>query len=186
MKRLVKWMCALMAALGLAAPASATSIGYDLTLVAGNTWQYDFTIGNDSLGVPIDEFTLFFDLGSFSNLVVTASPAGWDPLVAQPDPGLPQDGFVDWLALLGGVAPGDTLSGFQLQVDFSGPAQPGAPLFTVVDPNTFDTLDRGVTASNAAPIPEPGTVALVLLAMLALAARALARRPAVGSGLTAA
>ena len=164
MHRVARWIGVTAAALLLASPAVATNVSYDLTRLSGSTWQYDFTITNDTLSVPIKEFTLFFDLSAFSNLMATSGPAGWDPVVAQPDPGLPDDGFVDWAALSGGIDPGDSLGIFQVRVDFSGPAQPGIPFFEVVDPDSFDTLDRGDAVPNATPAP--GTFALVALALL--------------------
>ena len=75
------------------AQASATLIEYDATNIGGNRWQYDYTVTNDTLAFAIEEFTIFFDEDSYANLAVSASPAGWDSLVAQPDSTLMVPGF---------------------------------------------------------------------------------------------
>ena len=53
----------MVALLGMvsAMPSHATTVRYDLSQVAGTTWQYDFSVTNDSLATSIDEFTIFFD-----------------------------------------------------------------------------------------------------------------------------
>ncbi len=153
-----------------ALPSQATTVRYDLSLVVGNTWQYDFSVANDSLATAIDEFTIYFDRALFSNLQLVSAPADWDPLAIQPDLGLPQDGYFDWLAMSSGIAPGRSAGSFQVRVDFGGNSTPGASLFEVVDPTTFDTLDRGFTTPTVTAVPEPSSMVLLtsglLLAML--------------------
>ena len=158
-----------LAVLSLWSTANATTINYDLTNIAGNTWQYDFTVSNDSLPAAIDEFTVFFDRNLFDNLQLGAQPADWDPLVIQRDLAIPADGYFDVLALAGGIDPGLNLGGFQVMVDFLSTGTPGSPYFSVVDPDSFATLDQGSTRSNQAPVPvpEPGTLTLIGAAMLA-------------------
>lgn len=132
----------------------ATTVSFDVTNISGNTWEYTYTVANDTLGFDIEEFTIFFDVGLYENLVATATPADWDPLVIQPDLGLPDDGFYDALALVIGIAPGNSLSGFGVQFDFLGAGMPGSQLFQIVDPNTFDVLDEGFTTL----VPLPGAL----------------------------
>jgi len=166
----MRWLISLCSAAMMAfwSTSDATTIVYDLSNVAGNTWQYDFTITNDTLPGAIDEFTVFFDRNLFENLQAGSQPADWDPFVAQPDPSIPADGFFDVLALAGGIDPGTTLGGFQVLVDFLGTSTPGNPYFTIVDPNSFATIAEGVTRSSvAAQVPEPGTLALFAAALLA-------------------
>lgn len=168
MRWILSFCCAAMITLG--STSDATTIAYDLTNVAGNTWQYDFTVSNDSLPGAIDEFTVFFDRTLFDNLQAGSQPADWDPLVVQPDPSIPADGFFDVLALAGGIDPGSTLGGFQVLVDFLGTSTPGNPDFTIVDPNNYfaPPIDQGVTRSTqAAQVPEPGTLALFAAALFA-------------------
>jgi hypothetical protein len=174
--------CVLLACGVLANTASyATSISYDLTKLAGNTWQYDFTVANNSLGVPIGEFTLFFDYHTFSNLTDVSEPLEYaGPAVVQPvlpiNPLFPiaQDGFFDYLAADAGLAPHGTLGGFIVDVSFTGPGTPGGPQFQVVDAN-FNTIDSGSTTPSQS-VPEPTTLGLLAIGLLAaLMAR---RRPA--------
>jgi len=132
----------------------ATTINYNLTNIAGNTWEYTYTVSNDTLGIAIEEFTTFFAVGDYQNLVATATPVDWDPLVIQPDPGLSDDGFYDALDLTAvGIAVGDSLGGFSVQFDFLGTGTPGNQHFVIIDPITFDVLDSGFTQVSAVPVP---------------------------------
>jgi hypothetical protein len=145
----------------------ATSVTYDVQNLGGTTWEYTYTVANDTLGFDIEEFTIWFDVGLYENLSATATPADWDPLTIEPDPGIPDDGFYDALALVAGIAPGDSLGGFSVSFDFLGAGTPGAQLFEIVDPFTFDVLDDGRTESAAGgpgpgtAIPEPATAVLL-------------------------
>jgi len=143
------------------APAWATTVSYDLANVGGSTWAYSYTVSNDTLGVDIEEFTVFFDVNLYANLSLVASPAGWDPIVIQPDGAIPDDGFYDALALSGGIMPGNSLSGFSVQFDFLGTGTPGDQLFDSVDPLSFASLDSGFTQA-AAVIPLPAALWLFM------------------------
>jgi hypothetical protein len=145
--------------------SQGTIIHFDATNVAGNQWLYDYSVTNDTLADPIDEFTIFFDLSLYANLGVFSSPGGWDSLVAQPDPSLPDDGFFDSLALVAGIGTGDTLQGFSVLFDWLGVGAPGAQPWLVVDPLTLVMLDAGVT-TQVVRVSEPGTLTLVLLGLL--------------------
>ena len=168
---------AIACAMAIAAPrvGHATSISYDVQSLGGAVWEYTYTVANDTLASDIEEFTIWFDLGLYENLVATATPADWDPLVIQPDPGIPDDGFYDALALVAGIAPGDSLGGFSVSFDYLGGGTPGAQLFEVIDPATFDLLDEGTTARAAAgpgpggpAIPEPATGLLLGMGLAGL------------------
>ncbi len=132
-------------------PAIATTINYDVTNVSGNTWQYNYTVNNDTLGFDIDEFTVYFDFGVYQNLSVISAPLTWDPVVVEPGNFLNNDGYYDSLALLGGVAPGGSLGGFSVRFDYLGTGNPGAQFFEIVDPVDFSVLDSGLT--NFIPVP---------------------------------
>lgn len=147
------WGAALLLWLASMTSAMATTVGFTATNLTGNTWEVAYTITNDTLAQDIDEFTIFFDANLFQNLTVGNTPADWDPLVIQPDPGLPDDGFYDALALVAGIAPGATLSGFSVVFDFLGSGTPGAQPFDIVDPVTFDALDSGTTQRAVVPVP---------------------------------
>lgn len=146
--------------------ADAAPISFGVNTISGNTWEYIYIIENATLSVDIEEFTIFFDVGLYENLIVSATPVDWNPLVIQPDAAIPDDGFYDALALVMGIAPGAYLAGFSVQFDFLGAGTPGAQPFDIVDPVTFATLKSGVTT----PIPEPGTFVLLLAASLGMIA----------------
>jgi hypothetical protein len=169
MKRIL-WASALLASFGcLAVPAHAVAISYDLASLGGNQYQYDYTVTNNTLASDLNEFTVFFDLGLYENLSVSASPANWDSLVVQPDAGLPDNGFFDSLALAGGVAPGATLGGFSVLFNWLGAGTPGSQSFDVVDPDSLATLESGhTTPREVASVPEPATWILVALGLLGL------------------
>lgn len=139
--------------LGSFQSVNATTVTYDVTNITGNTWEYSYTLANDSLGVDIEEFTVFFTLGDYQNLAVSSTPANWDPLAIDPDPGIPDDGFYDALALSAGIAPGSSLGGFSVQFDYLGQGTPGSQFFDIVDPITFTSLDSGTTVPSVIPVP---------------------------------
>lgn len=152
-------------ALACASSANAAPIYYEAETLGGNSWRYDYTVGNDSL-YPIYEFTIFFDLGLYSNLRMASAPDGWDPLAIQPDPNLPDDGFYDALALSGAITSGNLLSGFSIVFDYLGTAAPGAQRYDIVDPVTFQVVSSDLTVrlpTNS--VPEPSALALLLLGL---------------------
>lgn len=159
----------LVAALVASGPATATVIEYEATNLVGNTWQYDYTVTNDTLGFDIEELTIFFDLNLYENLASPSGPAGWDPIVIQPDPALPDDGFYDALALVAGIAPNASLGGFSVVFDYLGTDAPGAQLWNIVDPFTFETLEAGLTvlAQPTAPVPAPPVLWLGIAGLIA-------------------
>jgi PEP-CTERM motif len=154
----------------------ATVITYTANNVGGDTWRFDYALLNDTLNAPIEEFTIFFDRDLFSNLSFGAAPEGWDPLVVQPDLQLPDNGFFDALALGGGLAAGESLSGFSVTAGWLGIGVPGSQLWTIVDPLSFATLESGSTSlfvpSEEPPptsVPEPGSLALFAIGILGAA-----------------
>jgi len=155
--------------IALLASAHATIVTYTLNNLGGNDFSAEFTVTNDTLGTPIEEFTIFFPLGEYENLSITNSPTDWDGLAIEPDLGIPDDGFADWLALGTPIDGGATLSGFVVAFTFLGSGMPGDFLFDIVDPNTFDVLDTGVaTLATASEIPIPGAVWLFAAGLLGL------------------
>lgn len=151
--------------LGITSPSYATSILFNTTDLGGGTWEYEYTVTNDTLLTDIEEFTVFFEYGLYDNLIVTTPlTPGWDELTANPVLifGSPNDGFYDALALGLGIAPGNTASGFSVSFNWSGAGTPGSQPFDIVDTLTFLTIASGITTSSSgAPIPEPGTLMLL-------------------------
>jgi hypothetical protein len=132
--------------------------------LGGGAWRYDYELVNDTLGTPVDEFTIYFDRALFGNLRDLAGPEGWDLLAAQPDPALPDDGFFDGLALGAALAPGATLGTFSVTFDYFGFDAPGSQRFEFIDSATFTVLGGGVTSSRtpSTSVPEPSSFALAL------------------------
>jgi hypothetical protein len=151
------------------APTTNAQITYTTTDVSGNTWDYNYTITNNTPINPIGEFTVFYTLGQYSNLMLESSPGNWSSIVAQPDAGLPADGFFDALALDSGLATGNTATGFTVQFTYLGQGTPGSQPFNIVDPNTFQTLSAGNTTRGSVTMQAPeidpvsATSALTLL-----------------------
>jgi len=148
----------------------ATTILYDVQNIGGDTWQYDYTVVNDSLTDPIREFMIYFDYGLYAALSVNSSATGWFEQTVDPAfvLGMPQDGFYDAIAVdtNPGILFGSAAGGFSVQFAwlFTG-FTPAGQRFEVIDPATLAVLDSGQTA----PIPEPGTVVLLLSGILGFA-----------------
>jgi hypothetical protein len=135
-----------------------TSIQYQVNDIGVGRWQYIYEVTNISLTPSIEEFTIWFDYGSFENLSIETPdpPSGdWDELVVQPEPVFEDDGFYDALTLGTGIGVGQTVSGFSVSFDWLGVGQPGSQFYEIIDPGTFETLDSGYT------IPEPATLLLL-------------------------
>jgi hypothetical protein len=167
-----------VAGLVLASNSYATTVSYAATLVGGQMWQYTYDVTNTSLSVPISELTFYYDPALLSGIAVGPSqPVDWtNPIVTQSDPAFLPDlsgyGFFDTVTSGTGIGAGGDLGGFTVLVNYSGSGAPGANIFQVVDPATFTTLDQGQTqGSQSASVPEPGTLSLVLLGGLFVAAR---------------
>jgi hypothetical protein len=155
--RKVLCAAAALAALAACAWASPLEISYVATQVAAERWQYTYTVENIALAPAIDEFTIWFDYGLYSNLAlpeVALGPGGWSEVIVQPDPLFHDDGFYDALATGGGLLPGGSETGFTVLFDWHGTGTPGAQRFDIVDPVTFTTVYSGTT------VPEPAAVAL--------------------------
>jgi len=152
----------------------ATPIFYQVQNLSGNSWEYTYTVDNQ-LATPIEEFTIYFDLGVYENLVITGSPTfDWDGLAIQPDPLLPDDGFADWLAFGLPIAPGEALGGFTVMFDYLVTGTPGSQFFETIDPNSFDVISEGFTRPLPSDsVPEPGILVLFWLGFAGLIFRRL-------------
>ena len=137
-----------------------TKIQYEAIDLGSGRWQYSYDVTNISLTGAIEEFTIWFDFGSFDNLSIETPdpPAGdWDEIIIQPEPVLSDDGYYDALVLGVGIGIGENVSGFTVSFDWMGAGQPGPQFYEIIDPDTFETLDSGYT------IPEPTTLLILTL-----------------------
>lgn len=151
--------------------AFAVTISYTSTFLGNNEWRNEYNLATQAGDPTVRELTIYFDRNLYSNLSVAASPPGWDSLVAQPDPGIPSDGFFDSLSLNGGLPPGVLQDGFSVLFTFLGTSKPGNQLFEIVDPESFATLTQGLTHPLGTPqvdVPEPDTPALNLVGLAVL------------------
>lgn len=169
--RLLVAAAALAAGVAGAAPAHATIIEFSTVQLDSDTWRYDYSVFNDTLAAPLEEFSVYFDLSLYANLRSALAPDQWDPLVLQPDPALPAEGLYDALVLADGIAPGGSLGGFSIVFDWLGSGTPAAQPFDVLDPLTFAVIEAGTTIPAAMAVPEPTVVSLLLGALAFLALR---------------
>ena len=154
-------------------PARAQSIDYSVTSLGANQWRYDYLIDNSHPGPSFDEATVYFDVVSDTSLALAASPAGWDPLVIQPDVAIPADGYLDVIDLGGAVPAGSSVAGFSVTFQSLAAVSPGAQRFELYDSSSFALLGSGLTVAlgSVALVPEPETIALLLGGMAALVVR---------------
>lgn len=158
-----RWL--LVMALAGASATQATTIVYSVNALGADMWRYTYTLDNTAGAVAFDEFTVYFDLPNVSALVGFTSPAGWDSLIVQPDPNLPDAGFFDALHLAGPVAPGSTVAGFSVDFSYATGQTPGAQRFELVTSASSQTVFSGITSV----VPEPGSYALMLAGLGGLA-----------------
>jgi hypothetical protein len=148
--------------------ATANPIYYELTDLGGGSYEYHYSVDNQTLS-PVEEFTIWFELDLYDNLLISGShSADWDGLAIQPDPLLPDDGFADWLTFGSTISPGEILGGFIVEFDWLGSGTPGSQFFEIIDPITFTALSSGFTQSTqtASSVPEPDTWVLVAVGLL--------------------
>ena len=160
--------------------SQATVVNGDFTSAGGIAWTVDIMVTNDGTLPRVGNFTVFFDYGSASNLVLISSPANWDTLVLQPDDGLASAGYLDSLPLDAGnkLSSGESISGFKARFDWSASASPQNFAYSINDDN-FAPLETGLTTS----VPEISSAAcmalgITLLNLLSTAGR---RRASAGS-----
>jgi len=151
----IRAVCCLL--LSLHVSAQATVFEYDLIDISAGQFQYEYTVTNDTLDVPIEEFTIWFDVDLYDNVaIVTEDPfaSEWDEII------LEKTGFrlpigYDAKSVIEGIQVGQTLEGFSVTFDWLGIGTPGPQFFEIINPTTFETIDSGYT------VPELATVLLL-------------------------
>lgn len=83
MNQIIKKFTAIAALALLGSPVQAMTLSYDLTDLGGGSWQYDYSIFNDT-GAPFDGFSIYFDPLNTANLVAISAPAEWDVQIFPP------------------------------------------------------------------------------------------------------
>jgi len=161
------------AALALTAPSSqATVINSAYTSLGGNSWLVDFTVTNDGSPASFAGFTI--DFPNATNLVLRSSPSTWDSAVFQPDPSLPDNGFLDSLirSASNALPLGQSIAGFGVSFAYVAGATPGPLPFMVYSEN-FTPLFAGTT--TVAAIPEPPAVFMAALGLALVGLRTVRR-----------
>lgn len=162
----------LLAGVVLSGAANALVIEHSISHQGGNQFEYTYDITNDQMASGIEEFAIYFSVGDYGSLSVTQAPSDWDVLTIQPDNALPDDGFVDLLALSAPLGLNETLAGLKVSFNWFGAGSPGSQFFEVFDPLTFDVLGSGSTIQKAVThVPEPAGLSILGLAMLLLGRR---------------
>jgi hypothetical protein len=139
--------------------AYGSKIEYNVNNLGSSRFEYEYTITNDTLSVPIEEFTLWFDVDLYDNLIITTADSlasQWNEIVLQ-DTGFGVPIGYDSLSETGGLLPTQRISGFSVSFDWLGSGQPSSQFFEIINPTTFETVDSGYTI----PIPEPATMLLI-------------------------
>ncbi len=163
-----------VALLCASSPAFAISITSETVSLGGTTYRSVYSVTNDGslgVGVAVGLFDILFDPAVYlesSLAIVTPTPLNteWDQLILASGPGVFP--AFDALALAGGIAEGDTVSGFALEYDWLGAGTPGVQPFEVYDPDTFELLEQGQTVTGSVTVPEPGAVWLLAIGLVSL------------------
>ena len=139
----------------------------DFTNAGGIAWTVNIKVTNDGTLPLVGDFTVFFDYGSASNLVLVSSPGNWDTLVLQPDDGLASSGYLDSLPLDAGnkLSSGQAISGFKVLFDWSAAVAPNSFVYTIND-DSFNVMETGTTTSL--PVPESPIYILLALGLIGM------------------
>lgn len=167
MMRFFNLLIGLVLMAGLCTNSRATQVQTTFTALGGEHWALALNVVNNGSVPSINELTIYFPSEQFDTLTLRASPAGWDPLLIQPDLNLSAPGMFDVLALTPGdaLSPHQSRSGFAIGFDYFGPGLPPALRYDVVNSN-FQTIETGLTmASAVSAVPEPSPLLLLIAAV---------------------
>ncbi|WP_088279352.1 PEP-CTERM sorting domain-containing protein [Ideonella sp. A 288] len=160
--------------LAVTGAANALTISFTTTNLADTTvgqdlWRYNYTL--NGAVTQFDVMRLTFDdvlYGTLSN----GQPATSTSLQVQPlvQPAAPTDGSFG-LRVIGPTTTYNNRTGVSVDFVWKGVGTPGAQPFTLFN-QAGTTLQTGTTA----PVPEPGTYAMMAVGLLLLAARRYRKR----------
>jgi hypothetical protein len=143
--------------------ATGTTVWYtaiDLadTVSSVDLWQYQYAVKDFTFSAD-QGFSIYFNESLYADLANPTAPAGWGPIVFQPDPALPAAGVYDALALIDAAS---LATPFTVDFVWLGTGTPGVQPFEVYsldEAGWLTIVESGQTAAN--PVPEPGTFLLL-------------------------
>jgi len=176
MKRssLPRAFAALVASVAAVGSAHATTVTFDL-IGSLPTQTYRYTVHNDTLGVPISDFAVFFpaeNAPEFADYTLDSAvtPPGWTMSLV-PGSAIDLGAYGEAYVLTSGEIPvGGSLGVFEITFTYSGVGTPGSQMFKIFDASTFDVLETGYTVRESHGVPDGGSTlgcTLVAVALLA-------------------
>jgi len=128
----------------------ATEITYAPEDLGGGQWVQHYTVINNTLEVPIEQFIIWFEPGLYENLSIVSEPEigyDWYQDTVEPDPVWLYYGAYRALAEVwnDGILPGESEAGFAVRFTYLGAGVPGPQEFDIVDPNEYISIDAGWT-----------------------------------------
>lgn len=130
-------------------------------------WRYNYFVSGFSFQAN-QAINIVFDRSLYSGLEDPPPPvnANWNVFVLQPDLMLPDDGSYNALALVN--APSlDNI--FSVSFVYLGSGTPGSQFFNIIQFNPQGGFVGILQSGNTSPVPEPGTVLLLLSGLIGLA-----------------
>lgn len=174
---MARWACAVsLLAASAASVAGPVVIDYTLTsLAAPGRYQYTYTVTNVSLATPVSWYSVDFDPALYDEGSLTITSAGLGDWLEQTLGSVPVFGIpAQYDAYKTGGSPlgiGESEVGFTIEFTWLGAGLPGSQVFTIYDPSNLSVLDTGFTTLEGGTpppqggVPEPASLALVLLAL---------------------
>ena len=148
----------------LASHRAEAGLTYQAVPLGGLQWKYVYHV--DGVFSTGEGFILLYDFPKYASLAVTVplNATNWFQTTPVTDPSAGGPGIVNFIANvpISGVG-----ADFQVAFDWTVPGSPGSQAFELRDA-IGDFISSSVTSPTGAgvPVPEPGTMPLVLAGLL--------------------
>ena len=148
----------------LASHRAEAGLTYQAVPLGGLQWKYIYHV--DGVFSAGDGFNLLYDFPKYASLAVTVplNTTNWFQTTPVTDPSAAGPGIVNFIANvpISGVG-GD----FEVAFDWTVQGSPGSQTYELFDGNTLVAKSFQTTPTGAGvPVPEPGTMPLVLAGLL--------------------